>query len=248
MGNESHRRQDNEPQDNAPSQNVGGLLGEILGGLTGEQPAENNPPAASNTPKQGGDQVLGSLSGSGNNAPVTGQPHNTPSAPNPNTGGDLGGLLGSLLGGGSGAANMGGQGGGDMGGLLGGLLGGLMGGGGSGATNMGAMGGAGGMGGLNPVLSPLADALSQKLGISRDVAMTALTILVPVILNKLMSGQQSGGDPMGSLQHAIQSGQGLSVSKSEHDQMVSQLTSQTGLSHHEASQTLTQALNLLGSQ
>lgn len=243
MSNESHRRQENEPQDAPASQDLGGLLGEILGGLTGEHPPENNPPAASNPPKQGGDQVLGSLSGS-SPAPVSGQGHNTPSAPNPNMGGDLGGLLGSLFGGGSGAGNMGGQGGDAMGGMLGGLLGGLMGGGGSGVGNMGAMGGAE----MSSVLSPLADALSSKLGISREVALTALTILVPVILNKLMSGQQSGGDPMGSLQKAIQSGQGLSVSPSEHDQMVSQLTSQTGLSHHEASQTLTQALNLLGGQ
>lgn len=251
MSNESHhRRQDNEPQEQ-PSQDLGGLLGAILGGMTEGNAAENNPPPTNAPSPQGGDQVLGSLSGGIGNAPVLGQNNPPQSAPNPNTGGmpqgggdPLSDLLGGLLGGSGAQGGMPQQSQDPTGGLLGGLLGGLMGGGTS--SNMGAMSGAGGLG---SVLAPFADTLSEKLGIPRDVALTAMTILVPMLLNKLMSsGQASGEDPLGSLQKSIQSGQGLQFSKSEHDEMVGQLVSQTGLSHREASQTLTQAMRVLGSQ
>ncbi len=270
MGNQAHHRRDSqEPQGENDTQDLGGLLGEILGAVTeGNQP-QNAPAPAPRHPVQGGDEVLGTL-GAGSNAPILGQDNAPHSMPAPNAGdmpgGDLGGLLGSILGGASagGTAQDGGDLGGllgsilggtatpsqtggqtqdPMGGLLGGILGGMMGGG---ASNTSAMGG---MGGMSGILSPLADVLSEKLGISREVAMTALTIVVPMVLNKLMSsGQQSEGDVLGNLQQSMASGQGLDFTKSEHAEMVNQLSAQTGLSHHEASQTLRSTIQVLGGQ
>ena len=152
-------------------------LGSLLGGLTGDQgqgKGEGDPMADMlgsllGGMQQGGanqgDDVLGSLSGGA-----------------PQGGGDVSGLLGALMGGGGG---QGGQGADAMMGMLGGLLGGM------GGANAGAMGGMNT--GMNAGLAPLADMLSEKLGLPREMAMAALTIVVPMILSKLAGGGASSG-------------------------------------------------------
>ncbi len=240
-----------------PSQDqLADMLGALLGGAApqGGQPQPN-------LPQQGGDQVLGSLSDGIGDAPMIGgagapQGGGFPSGGGmpqggdplsdllgglmggtggqggmPQGGGGLGDLLGGLMGGGG---AQGGQGGDPMGGLLGGLLGGMMGGGIGGASPQ--MGGAGGM---NSMLAPIADMLSEKLGISREIAMTALAVIVPIVMNKLMSGNQQGGD----MQR-----QGLSFSRDEQDEMIGQLTAQTGMDEQSAVATVNQTLAVLGSQ
>lgn len=217
-----------EPQEQGGAQgdSMSGMLGELLGGQGG-------------APAQGSDEVLGSLSGA--SGPGMGS---TPAG-----GTDLGGLLGALMGGG------GAEGGGDLGSLLGGLmggqggqdsdammgmLGGLLGGMGGASSNAGA---ASGMNtGMKSALAPLADMLAEKLGLPREVAMTAMAIVVPMILSKLSSGgQPRGGDPMGSDRSA-----GLSFSRAEQNEMVQSLTSQTGMSEEQAAQVLNQAVGVLG--
>lgn len=147
-------------------------------------------------------------------------------------GGDLGGLLGGLMGG------QGGQDGDAMMGMLGGLLGGM----GGASANAGAMGGMNT--GMNAALAPLADMLSEKLGISREMAMSAMAIIVPMILSKLAGGGQArSGDPLGANRSA-----GLSFSRDEQDQMIQSLTSQTGMNEEQAAQVLNQAVNVLGGQ
>ena len=202
-------------------------LGSLLGGLTGDQgqgKGEGDPMADMlgsllGGMQQGGganqgDDVLGSLSGGA-----------------PQGGGDLSGLLGALMGGGGG---QGGQGADAMMGMLGGLLGGM------GGANAGAMGGMNT--GMNAGLAPLADMLSEKLGLPREMAMAALTIVVPMILSKLAGGGASSG--------ANRSGQaeGLSFSRDEQNEMIHSLTSQTGMNEEQAAQILNQAVNVLGSQ
>lgn len=305
MGKKSRRRNKplGEGTNNAgEGENLGGLLGAILGGAAGNQAPQRNLPQhnvpAQNTPP-GGDEVLGRIS----DAPMMGQGNvpqggNQPQSNDPLgdilggmmgnaqggqggmpaggglgdiLGGILGGmggaqggmpsggmpsrsssqgssgdpmsdLLGSILGGGGGAGgapNMGGQSGDPMGGLLGGLLGGMMGGGAQ--SNMGA---SSGMGGLGSILSPLADTLAEKTGIPREIAMAAMTIIVPMLLNKLMnSGQASGGDVLGNIQR-----QGINFTPDEQHEMVQQLSAQTGMDPHSASNTLSQAIQVLGSQ
>ncbi len=233
-------------------------LGSLLGGLLGEEPqgqAKSGQDDAmadmlgallggqGGAPASGGDEVLGSLSG------ASGPGMNSTPAGSP----DLGGLLGALMGGGGGGAQ-----GGDLGGLLGGLLGGqagqsndpvmgmlggLLGGMGGATPNAGAMGGANT--GMNAALAPLADLLSEKLGLPREIAMTALAIIVPMILSKLASGGQShGGDPLGGAGRSS----GLSFSRAERSEMIQSLTAQTGMDEAQAAQVLNQAVQVLGSQ
>ncbi len=197
-------------------------LGSLLGGLAGEESQGSN--AAQ------GDDVLGSLSDSAG-------------------GGDLGSLLGAFMGGGGG---QGAQGSDAMMGMLGGLLGGMGGGQGTqgGGDMMSMLGGLlGGMGGASPnaggmdtgmnaALAPLADMLSQKLGLPREMAMAAMAVVVPMILSKLSGGGAQGGDRSA----------GLSFSPTEQDEMIQSLASQTGLSPEQSAQVLNQAVQVLGSE
>ena len=223
----------------------------------------SEPQGSGNAP-QSGDEVLGTLSGGSNNAPAQGQ-GNTPSVPSTpaspeNPMGDLGGLLGSLLGAVEGGNTQGGApAGGDLGGLLGsilgggasntnsqsandplgGLLGGLFGGGGQ--TNMGAMGNASG---LTSMLEPFADKLADKIGIPRETAMAVLTVVAPMVINKVMSSGQQSGSPLGTSMQR----EGLSFTPDEKHQMAREIASQTGLDHHAATTTLNQAIQVLSSQ
>lgn len=180
-------------------------MADLLGALLGG--------AQGGAPNQSGEEVLGSL-GSINNAPMLGDSSQGGMSA---SGADLGGLLGGLLGGQSAQ-------GGDMMGMLGGLLGG-MGGAPSNASGTNT--------GMNAALAPLADLLADKLGLPRDMAMTALAIVVPMIMNKLASGNAA---------------QGLSFSRDEQNEMIGSLTQQTGMSEQDAAATLNQAVQVLGSQ
>lgn len=213
-------------------------LGSLLGGLSGEESQGDDNASQRDAmagmlgallggqggaPAQGGGDVLGSLSGA--SAPGMGGM--------PSGGGDLGSLLGGLMGG------QGGQGGDAMMGMLGGLLGGM----GGASPNAGAMNGANM--GMNSALAPLADMLSEKLGLPREVAMTAMAIIVPMILSKLAGGGKSrGGDPLSGAERS----QGLSFSRDEQNEMIQSLTSQTGMDQEQAAQVLNQAVAVLGSQ
>lgn len=232
---------DPQGKDGASDDPLSDMLGALLGGAQGDQPAQN-------LPRNDGDEVLGSLSGSMGNAPGAGQ------------GGDMGDLLGSLMGGAGGQGGAGGDmgdllgsllggagaqgaGGDPMAGMMGGLLGGLLGGGMGGASA--SAGAAGNMGGLNSALAPLANSLADKLGIPREMAMAALAIIVPMIMSKLMNSGQ-GGDPLGgtgSMQR-----QGLTFTPDEQQEMVNQLTAQTGMDEKSAAYTLNQAVQVLGGQ
>lgn len=247
------------------------MLGELLGGDVQQgQPQPNTPPP-------GSDEVLGRLSGgeshvkgrggvpqsggvSGEGMPtgdidlssvlgsLLGGAASQGGMPQDTGGGSLSDVLGSLLGGADATApNMSGRGADSMGGMLGGLLGSVLGGGMSGATpNMGTMGSASG---LNSALSPLSNALADKLGISRETAMAVMAILVPVLLNKVMSSrqQQSGGAPIGSAGSASHR-RSLTLTQGEQHEMIRQLSAQTGMDHQAAAQTLTQAIQVLGRQ
>jgi len=250
-------------KDNTNQEPISDLLDALLGGAA---PQNAQPPQPATAPQNSNDEVLGRVSGGqshvrGHRSATQGGGMSGDGMPAGDI--DLGGLLGGLLGGaasqggmpqdGSGnpmsdilggllggadnpAPNMSGQNADPMGGMLGGLLGGLLGGG---SPNMGTTGG------LNSALSPLADVLADKLGISREVAMTAIAIIVPVLMNKLAShAQQSGGLPPGSTSHQ----RGLTLTEREQHELVRQLSAQTGMDHRAASNTLTQAIHVLGAQ
>lgn len=207
---------------------TGDPLSDLLGGMMGGQGGQGNMPA-------GGDlgSVLGGILG-GMGDTQGGMPSRTSSQGS--SGDPMSDLLGSILGGG-GASNVGGQSNDPLGSILGGMFGG------------GQTGASGGMGGLNSILSPLADAVSQKTGIPRDVAMTAMAIIVPMVINKLMSGgQENQGQALANLSSGSIPGQGLHFSSAEKQEMAQQLTAQTGMDQRDATQTLNQAIQVLSSR
>lgn len=223
---------DSQGKGDASQDPMSDLLGALLGGAQGGAP---------NAMPNQNDQVLGSLGGGIGDAPMMGEGGAPMGGGGMSAGGaDLGGLLGSLLGGGgTGDANAD-----PMAGMLGGLLGGIMGGGASGASASAA-----GMGPLGSILAPLADTLAEKTGIPREAAMSALAILIPMLMSKLMSGGgQQNNDPLGGMQRAISSGEGLNLTRDEQDEMIQQLTAQTGMDQTSAAQTLNQAMQVLGGQ
>jgi len=213
------------------SDQIQDMLGALLGG--------SQPGGAPNQNAPQGDEVLGTLSGGLGGTPMMGNA-DAGGGGMPAGGADLSGLLGALMGGGADAR--GAPGADPMMGMLGGLLGGVMGGG---ATSTG---GAGTNPAMNAALAPLADMLAQKLNIPRDVAMAAMAIVVPMIMNKVMnSGRAPGDDPLGGMGRSVQP-QSLKFSREDQEQMVSQLSAQTGLDKQAAAQTLNEAVQVLGSQ
>lgn len=221
----------------APNSGAGGDLDDLLGGLFGTAGAQRqNPQGGSGDPLS---DMLGSLLGGGGGGmpSQSGMPGGGTSRGS--SGDPLSDLLGSLLGGGGGGMPSGGSGQANdpLGGLLGGLMGGMTGSGmGSGASNTG---------GMNSILAPLADLLAAKTGISRDLALSVMAVVVPMVMSKIMqSGQALGNDPM----LAMQSGESLNFTRNEQAEMVQQLSNQTGLDQQAAAQTLSQAIQVLGSQ
>jgi len=165
---------------------------------------------------------------------------NIPSRSTPQSSGDpLSDILGSVLGGG-GSSSAGGYPQGSSPDPLGSILGGMFGG--------GQMGASGGMGGLGSILSPLADAFSQKTGIPREVAMAAMSVIIPMVMSKIMgSGQGNQDQVLANLSSGSIPSHGLHFSSAEKQEMAQQLTAQTGMDHSAATYTLNQAIQVLGS-
>jgi hypothetical protein len=270
MTRKSHRRgvPDDQNADGIPdSQDLGGLLGAILGGMT----QDNTPTPRRNLPTppaQQGDEVLGRISDppmmpqsrtTPNNIPsgsgdplsdilggILGGMDDTPSTrrapgrlPQSGSGDPLSDILGSVLGGGG--ANTGGypqssSSSDPLGSILGGMFGG------------GQMGTGSSMGGLGSVLSPLADAVSQRTGIPREIASAAMSIIVPMLLSKLAGSSQVNNrqELLGSLNNLR--GQNIAFSANEKRAMVQRLVTETGMDRRQARQTVNQAIQALGSK
>lgn len=143
---------------------------------------------------------------------------------------DLGSLLGGLMGGG-------GQQGGDP---LMGLLGGLMGGGSA----------AGGMGG-SP-FDALAGPLAEKLGISPQIASTVVMFLANALLAG-KAGSRSGAvdsnaaADLGNAVKMVNSGQ-LNTEALQGNQLVQDLSKQTGLDQETAARSIGALAEMLGGQ
>lgn len=169
------------------------------------------------------------------------------------SGGDVNDLLGSLLGGG--AASGSGGGSSDM---LGGLLGGLLGGGGSagggsaggmGGLLGGLLGGAGGGamdsfgGGGGGAMMPFAETLSEKLGISPQMANALVTAALGLIMSKL--SQQRSGDRSadGLTMNSLMDADYLRESG-----VAAQVSQQTGMDEEEAIRGLQEAIGMAGHQ
>lgn len=239
---------------NAPGGNAPGgsddMLGSLLGGLMG---GATDAPSGGAAPSSGNDfaDLLGSLSqpgsGSGQPAPaggtdldallggLMGGEGDTPAA-----GGGMGDLLGSLMGGGGSA------GGGGMGALLGGLLGGggAAGGGGMGALLGGLLGGGqpdtfgGGGGGM---MLPFAETLSEKLGISPQVANSLIGAALGLLMSSLFKQRQGDRSAEGLSMNSLMDPDFLRQSG-----VVSQVSQETGMSEDEAIRGLQQAIGLAG--
>jgi hypothetical protein len=146
---------------------------------------------------------------------------------------------------------------GGLGDLLKGILGGGMGGGGSTEAGLGSL------------LAPIANALAEKLGLPPQIAQMVITF----VLGKLLSGfagQQGGGmipapqavprgyqspqpqQPQGlnldDLLERMGSPRGVEASYIQSTGMAEELAGYTGLDPEMATQSLVQALNLLGGQ
>ncbi|MCO6452756.1 MAG: hypothetical protein J5I90_18385 [Caldilineales bacterium] len=155
----------------------------------------------------------------------------------------LGDMLGGLMGGDSGAA-------GGMGGLLGGLMGGGQSGGGMLDGILGSLLGGGAGGGQNAFLMPIADAISKKVGIPREIALVAVSFL----LTKLLSGM--AGKRGGSLEEADLSEITRLAEADTRTQaaflldagLTQELAERTGLDEETAERTLEEALRMVGGQ
>jgi hypothetical protein len=218
---------------------VGGLLEAMMGGQQGSAPSE---------------EPLGGLL----EAIMGGEPGGTGGLPGMSgqgaPGGDpLGGLLEGMLGGGpGGAGSMPGisEQAGLGGGLLGGLLQGILGGGGGSAGGLGGLlegvlGGAspGGMGGSSS-LAPFTEALSEKLGISPQLASVLITFALGLLTSSLRGSSRGGQASPESLDlDQLLDDEALRASG-----LTQQLSAQTGLSEQEAMADLREAVYLLAGQ
>ncbi len=213
---------------------MGSLLGSLLGG--GMQSSQGAPVAPQQEAGGLGD-VMGALLGGGM------QPsQGAPTAPQQGAG-NLGDVMGALLGGGmqgsapyTGAQAAAPQGGVGVGDILGAVLGG-------GGTSIGA----------SPLLAPVSNLLSQKMGLPPVIAQA----VVAFVLAKLMSGS-IGGRPAGRmglmdegpgvqdlLQHTS-SGRRLDTSTLAATGLPEELAQHTGMDVDTATQSLQHALELLG--
>jgi len=219
-----------------------GGLADILGQMS----------QAGGMPQQGGDSqpggmsqsgdVMGSLLGSllgGGTPQGQGSPMDTQQGA-----GGLGDVMGALLGGGmqGSAPSMGAPAGASQGAVgIGDILGAVLGGGGS--TGIGA----------SPLLAPIANLLANKLGLPPVIAQA----VVAFVLAKLMSGSSGGraagrmdlveeGPGMQDLLEQAGSGQRLDTRALAATGLPEELAQHTGLDVDTATQSLQQALKLLG--
>ncbi len=240
----------------------GGNLADLLGALTqgGAVPAQ-----AGGAPQAGGlAGLLGQMSQAGD---VPQQAGEGQPAGMPEQGGELGQLLGALLGGemppGQAPATGMPQAGGELGGLMGALLG-------SGTLEpaqpmgasqaevgigdiLGAVLGGGGTGiGASPLLAPIANLLSEKLGLPPALAQA----VVAFVLAKLFTGGSAGtaarmgmvqqGPGMQELLAQASSGQHLDQHTLAATGLPEELAQHTGMDVDTAAASLQQALKLLG--
>jgi hypothetical protein len=157
---------------------------------------------------------------------------------------DLGGLLGALGGGGAGGGQIG----------LGSLLGALgSGGAGGGQLDLGNLLGAlgGGAGGGSP-FDALAGPLAEKLGISPQIASMVIMFLANALLGG-KAGSRSGGvdtDSAANLNDVVKmlnSGQ-IDSEALQGNQLVQDLSQQTGLDQQTAARSIGAVVDMLGGQ
>jgi len=157
----------------------------------------------------------------------------------PQQGGGLPDLIGSILGGG--------QAGGGLGGILGGILG------GGGMSN-------------NAILAPITQALSERLGLTPQMAQAVVLFAVSTVIPALIRGvarkrgaeipAQSGALPsagtgeggldLDDLLQRMGTGQKLGRSYLQSTGLVQQLSEQTGLDRATATKSLQQTFSMLG--
>jgi hypothetical protein len=221
---------------------IEGLLKGILGGALGQQ----------SNGQQGGELIdlLGSILGGQTTTPQQrGQQM-------PQQGADLSDLIGSILGGGQASRSSGGilegiLGGGQAGGDLSGILGSIL--GGSNMSN-------------NAVLSPIIQALSERLGlpsgIAQAVVLFAVTTVIPALMRGLASksgdsspaqsralpsmGATADGLDLDDLLRRMGTHQELGRDYLRSSGLAQQLASQTGLDPETATKSLQQTFLMLG--
>ena len=238
---------------------LGDIVGNILGGdqkPAGTPKPTTPPPAQSEANNPMGD-ILGQILGG--SAPDPSASSSMPAGNDP-----LGGILGSILGGGSSPTSSGASAGNDpLGGILGGgnsptssgasagnnplggILGSILGGGLGGGDVLGA--GAGAMAAL--ILSPIADALAQKLGISKTIAMAVVAFAATKVIGSFMKKQ---GQPTNQLVDTdlvdrVKAGN-ASPQYLVNTGMADEIAQQTGLDRDTAARSLQAAFTLVDEQ
>ena len=213
---------------------LGDVMGALLGGGT---PQSQESPMGMQQDAGGLGDVMGALLGGG-----------TPQSQAPSMGmqqgaGGLGDVMGALLGGGmqGSVPSMGAQMGASQGAVgIGDILGAVLGGG---STGIGA----------SPLLAPIANLLAQKLGLPPAIAQAVIAF----VLAKLMSGAGGGvsanrmglveeGPGMQDLLEQAGSGQRLDKRTLAATGLAEELAQHTGMDVDTATQSLQQALELLG--
>ena len=213
---------------------LGDLMGALLGG--GMSPSQASPMGTQQDAGGLGD-LMGALLGGGM-SPSQASPMGTQQGA-----GGLGDVMGALLGGGlqGSAPSMGASAGASQGAVgIGDILGAVLGGGSTGIAS-------------SPLLAPIANLLSNKLGLPPVIAQA----IVSFVLAKLMSGSSGGravgrmglveeGPAMQDLLEYAGSGQRLDTRTLAATGLPDELAQYTGLDVDTATQSLQQALKLLG--
>jgi hypothetical protein len=212
---------------------LGQILGSLLGGGTSQGQASQM-----GTPQEAGNlgDVLGAVLGGGMSQGQASQ------MGTPQEAGNLGDVLGAVLGGGmqGSAPSMGAQMGASQGTTgIGDILGAVLGGGSSSI-------------GTSPLLAPIANLVSQKLGLPPAIAQAVIAF----VLAKLLSGSSGGGSGrmgvveegpgMQDLLERAGSGQRLDKRTLAATGLPEELAQHTGLDPDTAAKSLQQVLTLLG--
>jgi hypothetical protein len=222
-----------------PQQPQGGGLEDILGGILGG--GQQMPQQRPQQPQGGGlEEILGGILGGGQQ-----MPQQRPQQPQ---GGGLEDILGGILGGGQQMPQqrpqqMPGMGGGIMD-IIGAVLG-----GGAGGAAMGA----------NPILAPIVNAISRKLGLPPFVVSIGLSLLLGKLIsgaaNRAQQPRQSpqprsapsgGGLDLDDILNQIKGG-GVSRGQLERSGVIDEIAKETGLGAQDAGSLAEEILRELGS-
>jgi hypothetical protein len=165
-------------------------------------------------------------------------------------------MLGSILGGASSQSDQ--LPGGDLNSMLEGFLGGTPSSSGRSGSAMGLgsllemiIGGGGQMGlGANPLLAPITEALSEKLGVSPQVAAVIVTFAFTMLMKQMQKSAGSSIKETGTspLQEGFDLDQLLDDDYLESEGITRQLSIQTGLDEEEAKEGLHEAVLMLSGQ